>query len=124
MPGVQFADPSLALTEGDAAEAEAERSRLRLEFRVESASGSSSGGGGGGDKEEEAAAVLGPTVTVTRERQYRDSFDDGLLYKGEAQINAEGALLSRARTTEKVDLRPGMRISSVHRCCRRRGLRF
>ena len=81
MPGVQFMDPSMTLTEGEAAEAEKEMSRLRVELRVDSTSGSSSGGGDKGEK----AAVLGPTVTVTRERRYRGTFDDGLLYKGEAQ---------------------------------------
>lgn len=89
VPGVQFTDPSMAMTEGEAAEAEKERSRLRVEFRVDNSSG--------GDNEE-AAAVLGPTVTVTRERQYRGTFDDGLLYKGEAPC----CVCLRARTTKRL----------------------
>lgn len=109
VPGVQFTDPSMTTTEGDAAEAKIERSRLRVEFRVDSTSG-----GGGEEEEQEAAAVLGPTVTVTRERQYRDTFDDGLLYKGEAQCRE---LLLQARATRRLE---AWVVSSVHLCLRQR----
>lgn len=86
VPGVQqFTDPSMTLTEDEAAGADKEMSRLRVEFRVDSTSGSSNDDG----DTVEATAVLGPTVTVTRERRYRDTFDDGLLYKGEAQQCSE-----------------------------------
>lgn len=56
-----------------------EQSRARVEFRVKKV-----GVGDGG------SCVLGPTVAVTRERQYRHSFDDGLLYKGEFPASAGG----------------------------------
>lgn len=109
MPGVQFTDPSMTMMEGEAAEAEKEMSRLRVEFRVDSSYG---GGGGGGDDKEEAAAVLGPTVTVTRERQYRDTFDDGLLYKGEAECSEHLPALPTER------LRLGACVWCVRRRCR------
>lgn len=96
VPGVQFTDPSMTMTEDEAAEEEKEISRLRVELRVDSS--------GGGDQEEAAgAAVLGPTVTVTRERRYRDMFDDGLLYKGKADCNR--VLASTHGSGEKVKAR-------------------
>jgi len=57
---------------------EEEWSRARVEFRLERSSA-----GDGVEGGTAAAVVLGPTVTVTRERRYQDAFDDGLLYKGE-----------------------------------------
>ncbi|CAN0123502.1 unnamed protein product, partial [Laminaria digitata] len=59
---------------GDGDDGEAgEQSRARVELRLKSGAGGVGGGGG---------CALGPAVTVTRERQYRHGFDDGLLYKG------------------------------------------
>ncbi|CAN0441611.1 unnamed protein product, partial [Ectocarpus sp. 8 AP-2014] len=96
VPGVQFTDPSMsastpAVQDGEKSAAAAaaaaaaasdggqECSRARVEVRV------NGGGGGGGENGEQgtggAPATLGPIVTVTRERKYRDDFDDGLLYK-------------------------------------------
>ncbi|CAB1103197.1 unnamed protein product [Ectocarpus sp. CCAP 1310/34] len=93
VPGVQFTDPSMsastpAVQDGEQSAAAAaaasdggqECSRARVEVRVDG------GGGGGGENGGQgtggAAATLGPIVTVTRERRYRNDFDDGLLYKG------------------------------------------
>ncbi|CAN0364102.1 unnamed protein product [Ectocarpus sp. 12 AP-2014] len=94
VPGVQFTDPSMsastpALQDGEKSAAAAaaaasdggqECSRARVEVRVDG------GGGGGGENGGQGTggtvATLGPIVTVTRERRYRDDFDDGLLYKG------------------------------------------
>ncbi len=60
------------------AKEEEEWSRARVEFRLERSSVDTAAVAAA-----VAVAVLGPTVTVTRERRYQDAFDDGLLYKGE-----------------------------------------
>ena len=79
-PGRAFVDDSMAQKGGDGDEGESrEQSRARVEFRLERVGDGGGGGGGGG------GCALGPMVTVTRERQYRRSFDDGLLYKGESR---------------------------------------
>lgn len=73
VPGRPFGDAVVA--EGSNDEISTEESRIRVEFRVEGTVGEGGQGEPGGK--------LGPTVVVTRERKYREGFDDGLLYKGE-----------------------------------------
>lgn len=68
-----------AMETGAQEEEEEEWSRVRVEVRADSNGGVKDGGQEGG-----GTGVLGPTVTVTRERRYRGGFDDGELYKGES----------------------------------------
>lgn len=81
VPGRRFGDAPAKASEGGDVEGEQEeqeeQSRTRVELRVE---GVTAGDRGQGETD---GCVLGPTVTVTRERTYRFGFDDGLLYKGE-----------------------------------------
>lgn len=58
-------------------EGDEESTRVRVELRLDGTDASEDG-----DHDRPFDCRVGPSMTVTREREYREEFDDGALYKG------------------------------------------